>query len=58
MPTSSIFTSIIIDISETEKFIDVFEKSNRDPTWKPTTPIVSLTDTEEIRRLMAKKTDK
>lgn len=60
MPTSSIFTNIIIDIPEkAEKFINALEKSSRDPAWKPTTPVKApLADTEEIRKLMAKRVNK
>ncbi len=60
MATSSIFTNIVIsDPEKAEKFIDVLEASSLDPEWKPTTPVKPLlTDTEAIRRLMAKRTQK
>ena len=51
---------IIIDASEkAEKFIDTLEKSICDPAWKPTASVkAQLADTEEIRKLMAKRTGK
>lgn len=57
MATSSIFTNIVInDPKKAEKFIDALETSSRDPEWKPTTPVKPpLTDTEAIRKLMAKR---
>lgn len=60
MATSSIFTNIVInDPKKVEKFIDALETSSRDPEWKPTTPVKPpLTDTEAIRKLMAKRVRK
>lgn len=57
MPTSSIFENIIInDPEKTEKFINALDASSQDPVWKPETQVAPpLTDAEEIRKLMAKR---
>ena len=57
MPTSSIFTNIVInDPEKAEKFIDALEASSHDPAWKTTSSIRRpLTDIEKIRELMAKR---
>lgn len=60
MATSSIFTNIVInDPQKAEKFIDALEASSRDPEWKPAILVKPpLTDTEAIRKLMAKRVQK
>lgn len=57
MPTSSIFTNIVInDPEKVEKFIDALEASSHDPAWQAASPIKQpLTDIEKIRELMAKR---
>ena len=57
MPTSSIFTNIVInDPEKAEKFIDALEASNHDPAWQTASSIKRpLTDIEKIRELMAKR---
>lgn len=57
MPTSSIFTNIIIDDpKKAEQFIDALEASSHDPVWKLTSDVKPpLKDEEEIRRLMGKR---
>lgn len=57
MPTSSIFTNIIInDQKKAEKFIDALEASSNDPAWEPKADVKpSLKDVKEIRKLMGKK---
>ena len=57
MPTSSIFENIIIsDPEKAEKFINALDASSHDPAWKPETQVAPpLTDAEEIRKLMAKR---
>lgn len=53
MPTSSIFTNIVInDPEKVEKFIDALEASSHDPAWQAASPIKQpLTDIEKIREL-------
>lgn len=60
MPTSSIFTNIIInDPKKAEKFINALEESSRDPSWKPSSPVKPpLTDLDKIRKLMEKRLSK
>lgn len=50
MPTSSIFTNIVInDPEKVEKFIDALEASSHDPAWQAASPIKQpLTDIEKI----------
>lgn len=57
MPTSSIFTNIVInDPEKVEKFIDALEASSHDSAWQAASPIKQpLTDIEKIRELMAKR---
>lgn len=57
MPTSSIFENIIIsDPKKAETFINALDASSQDPAWKPETQVAPpLTDAEEIRKLMAKR---
>lgn len=57
MPTSSIFENIIIsDPEKAEKFINALDASSQDPVWEPDTQVAPpLTDAEEIRKLMAKR---
>ena len=56
MPTSSIFTNIVInDPEKVEKFIDALEASSHDPAWQATSPIKQpLTDIEKIREANGK----
>lgn len=56
MPTSSIFTNVIIDDpKKAEKFIDALEASSNDPAWKPAEDVKLLKNEEEIKRLMGKR---